>query len=178
MKTEKLISYYPKGIMLKKGGDNPPTSYITFEELIKKMKSKELKEQIKGVRKFEYKSWGYNNAKKRLPAALFNKFKYNLNEGIIKENPIKPFDVDLTDNTETEIKRFKNEIKDKALFVMDSPSGKGLKFFIERAFNTLDPAIYIEKYKSMCKEIENEFNINLDYAQGRIKQPFFLTYIN
>ena len=164
--------------MLKRGGDNKPASYLTFEDLIKKMKSKQLQKQIAEVRSFEYKSWGYNNAKKRLPVALFNKFEYNLNDGIIQENPIKPFDVDLSDNTETEIKRFKTEIKDKALFVMDSPSGKGLKFFIERAFNTLDPAIYLEKYKRMCNEIEKEFNINLDYAQGRIKQPFFLTYIN
>ena len=175
---ENLISYYPNGIMLKKGKDNPPSAYLTFEQLISKMKSKKLKEQIKDVRKFEYKSWGYNNAKKRLPVALFNKFKYNLNEAILKENPIKPFDVDLTDNSEGEIKEFKSKIKDKALFVMDSPSGKGLKFFIERAFNTLDPVIYLEKYKRMCNEIEKEFNINLDYAQGRIKQPFFLTYIN
>ena len=175
---ENLISYYPCGIMLKKGRDNPPAEYLTFEDLIEKMKSKALKKQIEDIRFFAYKSWEYNNAKKRLPVALFNKFKYNLNEGILKENPIKPFDVDLSDNSEMEIKEFKGKIKDKALFVMDSPSGKGLKFFIERAFNTLDPAIYLEKYKRMCNEIEKEFNINLDYAQGRIKQPFFLTYIN
>lgn len=177
MQNEKLISYYPNGIMLKKGCDNPPKSYLTFEQLIKKMKSKELKKQINDVKKHPYKSWGYNNAKKRLPVALFNKFKYNLNEGIIKENPIKPFDVDLTDNTQEEIKRFKKQITNRALFVMDSPSG-GVKFFIRRAFNTLNPALYLEKYKRMCKQIEKEFNINLDYAQGRIKQPFFLTYIN
>ena len=79
---------------------------------------------------------------------------------------------------EIEIKDFKNKIKKRALFVMVSPSGKGLKFFIKRVFNTLDPALYLEKYKRMCNEIEREFNINLDYAQGRIKQPFFLTYIN
>ena len=175
---ENLISYYPCGIMLKKGRDNPPAEYLTFEDLIEKMKSKALKKQIEDIRIFAYKSWEYNNAKKRLPVALFNKFKYNLNEGILKENPIKPFDVDLSDNSEMEIKEFKGKIKDKALFVMDSPSGKGLKFFIERAFNTLDPVIYLEKYKRMCNEIEKEFNINLDYAQGRIKQPFFLTYIN
>ena len=173
-----LISYYPNGIMLKKGKDNPPDKYITFNELIEKMKSKKLQEQINEVRKYEYKSWNYNNAKKRLPVALFNKFKYNLNEAILKENPIKPFDVDFSDNTENEIKDFKNKIKKRALFVMDSPSGKGLKFFIKRVFNTLDPSLYLEKYKRMCNEIEKEFNINLDYAQGRIKQPFFLTYIN
>ena len=164
--------------MLKKGINNPPTEYITFEELIEKMKSKELKEQINKVRQYEYKSCNYNNAKKRLPVALFNKFEYNLNEGILKENPIKPFDVDLTDNSIKEIRKFKNKIKKEALFVIASPSGKGLKFFIKRKFNTLDPALYLEKYKRICKKIEKKHNINLDYAQGRIKQPFFLTYIN
>ena len=63
--------------MLKKGKDNPPAKYITFNELIEKMKSKKLQEKINEVREHEYKSWKYNNAKKRLPVALFNKFKYN-----------------------------------------------------------------------------------------------------
>lgn len=174
----KLISYYPNGIMLKKGINNPPSEYLTFEELIEKMKSKELKKQIDDIRQFAYKSWEYNNAKRKLPVALFNKFQYNLNEGILKENPIKPFDVDLTDNSAKEIRKFKDKIKKDALFVIDSPSGKGLKFFIKRNFNTLDPALYLEKYKKLCKKIERKHNINLDYAQGRIKQPFFLTYIN
>tara|TARA_R100000656_G_scaffold92221_1_gene66915 strand:+ start:4667 stop:5197 length:531 start_codon:yes stop_codon:yes gene_type:complete len=174
----KLISFYPDGIMLKKGLNNYPGEYLTFDELIAKMKSIELKRKIERIRSFEYKSWQYNSAKKRLPVALFNKFKYNLNSGIIKENPIKPFDVDFSNNTATQIEQFRKKIKDFALFVIDSPSGKGIKFFLKREFNTLEPELYLEKYKKICKEIELKYNINLDYSQGRIKQPFFLTYIN
>jgi hypothetical protein len=134
--------------------------------------------QINNLRKFEYKSYDYNYYKKRLPVVLFNKFKYNLNDGILQENPIKPFDVDFIDNSKSEIKIFKEQIKKESIFVIDSPSGKGIKFFIKKLFNTLDPYLYYEKYKDLCREYEQKFNINLDYAQGRIKQPFFLTYIN
>tara|TARA_Y100001973_G_C5196332_1_gene334508 strand:- start:2487 stop:3017 length:531 start_codon:yes stop_codon:yes gene_type:complete len=175
---EKLISYYPEGIMLKKGINNYPEKYIDFTDLIKIMKSDNLKIQINNLRKFEYKSYDYNYYKKRLPVVLFNKFEYNLNQGIIKENIIKPFDVDLSDNTEEQIKIFKEKIKKESVYVIDSPSGKGIKFFIKKLFNTLDPYLYYEKYKNLCREYEQKFNISLDYAQGRIKQPFFLTYIN
>jgi hypothetical protein len=175
---EKLISYYPEGIMLKKGINNYPEKYIDFNDLIKIMKSDNLKIQINNLRKFEYKSYDYNYYKKRLPVVLFNKFEYNLNQGIIKENIIKPFDVDLSDNTEEQIKIFKEKIKKESVYVIDSPSGKGIKFFIKKLFNTLDPYLYYEKYKNLCREYEQKFNISLDYAQGRIKQPFFLTYIN
>jgi|TARA_R110002020_G_scaffold319664_2_gene535577 hypothetical protein len=175
---QKLISYYPDGIMLKKGINNYPEKYIDFNDLIKIMKSDNLKIQINNLRKFEYKSYDYNYYKKRLPVVLFNKFKYNLNDGILQENPIKPFDVDFIDNSKSEIKIFKEQIKKESIFVIDSPSGKGIKFFIKKLFNTLDPYLYYEKYKDLCREYEQKFNINLDYAQGRIKQPFFLTYIN
>ena len=175
---EELISYYPNGVFLKKGLYNKPQQYLSFESLLDKMKSPKLKEQIEEVRKCKYKSWDYNNAKKKLPVVLFNKFAYNLNTGIIAENPIKPFDVDFSDNTGDEIKRFKNAIKNNVIFIMESPSGKGLKFFQKMMFNTLDPQEYIEKYKAVCKKIEKDFNIILDYAQGRIKQPFFLTSID
>ena len=175
---EKLISYYPEGIMLKKGINNYPEKYIDFNDLIKIMKSDNSKIQINNLRKFEYKSYDYNYHKKRLPVVLFNKFKYNLNDGIIQENPIKPFDVDFIDNTKLEIKIFKEQIKKESIFVIDSPSGKGIKFFIKKLFNTLDPYLYYEKYKELCRLYEKKYNITLDYAQGRIKQPFFLTYIN
>ena len=175
---QKLISYYPDGIMLKKGINNYPEKYIDFNDLIKIMKSDNLKIQINNLRKFEYKSYDYNYYKKRLPVVLFNKFKYNLNDGILQENYIKPFDVDFIDNSKSEIKIFKEQIKKESIFVIDSPSGKGIKFFIKKLFNTLDPYLYYEKYKDLCREYEQKFNINLDYAQGRIKQPFFLTYIN
>lgn len=175
---EKLISYYPNGIMLKKGINNYPAKYIDFNELINIMQSDNLKTQINNLRNYKYKSDDYNYYKRRLPVVLFNKFKYNLNEGILKENIVKPFDVDFTDNTKTEIKLFKKQIKKECLFVIDSPSGKGIKFFIKKLFNTLDPYIYYEKYKEICRQYELKFNIKLDYAQGRIKQPFFLTYIN
>ena len=174
---EKLISYYPKGIMLKKGINNFPDKYINFNELINIMQSENLKLQIENLRNYEYKSSQYNFYKKRLPVVLFNKFKYNLNEGIIKENPIKPFDVDFTDNNKTKIKIFKEQIKKESIFVIDSPSGKGIKFFIKKLFGTINPDLYYEKYKKLCKKYELKFDINLDYAQGRIKQPFFLTYI-
>tara|TARA_R100000278_G_C5475064_1_gene166025 strand:- start:540 stop:1070 length:531 start_codon:yes stop_codon:yes gene_type:complete len=174
---EKLISYYPKGIMLKKGINNFPDKYINFNELINIMQSENLKLQIENLRNYEYKSSQYNFYKKRLPVVLFNKFKYNLNKGIIKENPIKPFDVDFTDNNKTKIKIFKEQIKKESIFVIDSPSGKGIKFFIKKLFNTINPDLYYEKYKKLCKQYELKFDINLDYAQGRIKQPFFLTYI-
>ena len=167
----KLISYYSEGVMLKKGANNYPNKYINFDELIDLMKSKELKDKINNVRN------QYINAKKRLPVALFNKFEYNLNTGFIKENPIKPFDVDLSDNTKKEIKRFENDIKKDCLKVIKSPSGKGLKFFKRYNFKTNDPAEYIEKYKRICRGIEKKYNIKLDYSQGRIKQPFFLTHI-
>ena len=173
----KKISYYPDGIMLKKGRFNYPSKYLSFNELLNIMKSESLNKQIKNLRKKEYKSLEYKNAKKRLPVVLFNQFEYNLNEGILNENEIKPFDVDFSDNTKKEIETFRTEIKKRAFFIMDSPSGKGLKFFIKKMFNTIDPKEYFNKYKNICKDIENEFNIVLDYAQGRIKQPFFLTYI-
>jgi hypothetical protein len=175
---EKLISYYPNGIMLKKGINNYPKKYIDFNDLIKIMKSDNLKIQINNLRKFEYKSYDYNYYKKRLPVVLFNKFKYNLNDGILQENFIKPFDVDFIDNSKLEIKIFKEQIKKESIFVIDSPSGKGIKFFIKKLFNTLDPYLYYEKYKELCRLYEKKYNITLDYAQGRIKQPFFLTYIN
>tara|TARA_R100000654_G_scaffold12360_1_gene26970 strand:+ start:515 stop:1045 length:531 start_codon:yes stop_codon:yes gene_type:complete len=173
-----LISYYPQGIMLKKGIVNYPDRYINFSDLIKIMKSNELKLKIDNLRKFEYKSYQYNFHKKRLPVVLFNKFKYNLNDGILEENIIKPFDVDLSDNTKSQIQLFKKQIKKESIYVIDSPSGKGIKFFIKKLFNTLNPVIYYEKYKELCGEYEEKYNIKLDYAQGRIKQPFFLTYIN
>ena len=172
-----LLSYYPNGIMLKKGFENFPEKYISFDNLISIMESDKLKEQIDELRTYEYKSWQYNNAKKRLPVVLFNKFSCNLNTGILEENPIKPFDVDLTDNTQEEINAFEIAIKKRAIKVIKSPSGKGLKFFIKKVFGTLNPQEYIEHYKTICKEIEKEFSIVLDYAQGRIKQPFFLTHI-
>tara|TARA_R100001443_G_scaffold85452_1_gene92007 strand:+ start:874 stop:1404 length:531 start_codon:yes stop_codon:yes gene_type:complete len=175
---EKLISYYPNGIMLKKGINNYPEKYIDFNDLIKIMKSDNLKIQINNLRKFEYKSCDYNYYKKRLPVVLFNKFKYNLNDGILQENFIKPFDVDFIDNSKLQIKIFKEQIKKESIFVIDSPSGKGIKFFIKKLFNTLDPYLYYEKYKELCRLYEKKYNIRLDYAQGRIKQPFFLTYIN
>ena len=163
--------------MLKKGGVNFPEKYICFEDFISLMESDKLKNQINDLRTFVYKSYNYNNAKKKLPVVLFNKFSCNLNTGFIEENPIKPFDVDLTDNSEDEINLFENEICKEAIKVIKSPSGKGLKFFIKSMFGTSDPQDYMEKYKEMCIEIESRFNISLDYAQGRIKQPFFLTYI-
>ena len=43
---QKLISYYPDGIMLKKGINNYPEKYIDFNDLIKIMKSDNLKIQI------------------------------------------------------------------------------------------------------------------------------------
>lgn len=173
-----LISYYSEGIMLKKGINNFPTSYINFDELLKLMTSKELKNKIDNIRSFKYKSWEYNNAKKRLPVVFFNKFSCNLNTGFLEENLIKPFDVDLSDNNIKEIKRFEKEIKVDSIKVIKSPSGKGLKFFMKKKFNTSDPAVYYEKYKKVCKKIESNYKIKLDYCQGRIKQPFFLTYIN
>tara|TARA_R110001606_G_scaffold394874_1_gene566191 strand:- start:331 stop:882 length:552 start_codon:yes stop_codon:yes gene_type:complete len=176
-KKMNLMSYYPEGIMLKKGAYNYPEKYIDFDEFILLMESDKLKEQIDKLRTYEYKSWNYNNAKRRLPVVLFNKFSCNLNTGFIEENPIKPFDVDLTDNTEEEIKIFEKEIEKKAIKVIKSPGGKGLKFFLKKVFGTSDPQEYIDIYNDLCKEIENEYNIILDYTQGRIKQPFFLTYI-
>ena len=101
-----------------------------------------------------------------------------MNDGILQENSIKPFDVDFIDNTKSEIKIFKEQIKKESIFVIYSPSGKGIKFFIKKLFNTLDPYLYYEKYKELCRLYEKKYNITLDYAQGRIKQPFFLTYIN
>ncbi len=172
-----LMSYYPEGIMLKKGAYNYPEKYIDFDEFISLMESNELKEQIDKLRTYEYKSWNYNNAKRRLPVVLFNKFSCNLNTGFLEENPIKPFDVDLTDNTEEEIKIFEKEIEKRAIKVIKSPSGNGLKFFLKKVFGTSDPQEYVDMYNDLCKEIEREYNIILDYAQGRIKQPFFLTYI-
>jgi hypothetical protein len=171
------ISYYPQGIMLKKGGVNYPEKYINFDDLISLMESNQLKNKIDNLRNLKYKSWEYNYQKKKLPVVLFNKFSCNLNTGFVEENPIKPFDVDLTDNTEEEIERFEKEIQKESIKVIKSPSGKGIKFFIKRFFGTSDPAEYIKIYTEMCKEIESRFNITLDYAQGRIKQPFFLTYI-
>jgi hypothetical protein len=172
-----LLSYYPEGIMMKKGINNFPEKYICFDELISIMESDNLKDKINELRKYEYKSWQYNNAKKRLPVVLFNKFSCNLNTGILEENPIKPFDVDLSDNSQEEINAFEIAIKKRAIKVIKSPGGNGLKFFMKSIFGTLDPQEYIEQYKELCQEIEKEFNIILDYAQGRIKQPFFLTYI-
>ena len=69
------MSYYPEGIMLKKGAYNYPEKYIDFDEFISLMESDELKEQIDKLRTYEYKSSNYNNAKRRLPVVLFNKFK-------------------------------------------------------------------------------------------------------
>ena len=175
---EKLISYYPEGIMKKKVGVNYPEKFINFNELIDIMRSKELKEKINELRQYKYKGYTYNYKKKSLPVVLFNKFRFNLNSGFVKENPIKPFDVDLTDNTIDEIKLFEKDIKEKALKVIKSPSGKGLKFFLYKKFNVIDSDLYYEKYKNICKKIERKYNIKLDYCQGRIKQPFFLTYIN
>ena len=86
-KTMNLMSYYPEGIMLKKGAYNYPEKYINFDEFISLMESPELKEQIDKLRTYKYKSWDYNNAKRRLPVVLFNKFSCNLNTGFI-EKPV------------------------------------------------------------------------------------------
>ena len=174
----KNLSYYSKGIMLKKGAENFPTKYIDFNELIDLMSSKELKEKIDNLQQYKYKSFKYNYKKKTLPVVLFNKFRCNLNSGFIKENPIKPFDVDFSDNTKEEIKRFEKDIEKDCIKVIKSPSGKGLKFFKEYLFKTNDASEYFEKYKHICRGLEKKYKIKLDYTQGRIKQPFFLTYIN
>ena len=90
---QKLISYYPDGIMLKKGINNYPEKYIDFNDLIKIMKSDNLKIQINNLRKFEYKSYDYNYYKKRLPVVLFNKLNGGQSIATLAKGPLQ-FDYD------------------------------------------------------------------------------------
>jgi hypothetical protein len=169
------ISYYPQGVFLKKGIDNPPTKYLSFLEFIKLHTCKELKKQADFIKTLEYGSWEYKNAKKRLPCVLLNKFSYNLTEGFLQETPYKPFDVDLKDNCKETIAKFKQEIKKIACLVVDSPSG-GLKFFIKTNFNTSNNKEYRYKYDSIVEYLERKYDIILDKMQGNIKQPYFISY--
>jgi hypothetical protein len=169
------ISYYPEGVFLKKGADNPPEEYLDFQSFVNLHNSKELKSQLDYIKTCAYGSWQYKNAKKKLPVALLNKFEYNLTEGFIKETPYKPFDVDLKDNTKKNIKAFKEKIKKIACFVADSPSG-GLKFFLKINFNTSNKYEYRYKYDLIIDFLEKKYNIVLDKMQGNIKQPYFISY--
>ena len=173
----KTISYYPEGVFLKKGIDNPPEKYLSFTDFIALHTSTVLKQKIEHIRKLEYGSYQYKNAKKRLPCVLLNKFAYNLTEGFIEETPYKPFDVDLKDNCKNAIKKFKKEIKKVACFVVDSPSG-GLKFFLKTTFNTNNNKDYRAKYDRIVEYLENKYQIVLDKMQGNIKQPYFISYNN
>ena len=169
------ISYYPDGVFLKKGADNPPTKYLDFQSFVNLHSSKKLKDQLDYIKTCKYGSWEYKNAKKKLPVALLNKFAYNLTEGFLQETSYKPFDVDLKDNSIENIKAFKEQIKDLACFVADSPSG-GLKFFLKINFNTSDKKEYRKKYDSIVHYLEAKYNIVLDKMQGNIKQPYFISY--
>ena len=169
------ISYYPQGVFLKKGIDNPPSSYLTFKEFTELHSSSNLKTQIESIRALQYGSWQYKNAKKRLPCVLMNKFAYNLTEAFQKETSFKPFDVDLKDNSISKVLRFKKAIKEFACFVVESHSG-GIKFFLKINFNTKDKKEYRRKYDLIVDHLENKFDIVLDKMQGNIKQPYFLTY--
>lgn len=174
--NQQLISFYPHGVFTKKGQDNYPEKYISFLDLIKYHQSEKMRLKKTRINNYEYGSPGYNYLKKRLPCVLFNKFSYNLNIGFLEENEIKPFDVDIKDNLSLNFERARKAISNIAIAVVSSTSKKGFKFFLHAPFNTQDSYEWVDKYKKLAIQIENEFNIKLDYAQGRIKQPFFISW--
>lgn len=173
--NQPLLSYYPSGIMHRIGVNMIPKEYISFADLIALHQSDKLFKRTNKIKAKGYGTEEYKRAKMRLPVVLFNKFAFNTNDGFIEENPIKPFDVDLSSNTPERIERFRREIAGEALCVIGSVGG-GVKFFLNIMFDTSCPREYIRKYNAVCDRIAQGYDIVLDKAQGRIKQPYFISY--
>ena len=90
-----------------------------------------------------------------------------------------PFDIDKKDNVDIEWKELFEKIckNDSVVTVARSTSGKGIKGILRLKKDAYDPAlIYTLAKTNIYPYLETQWGCKLDIAQGKLVQPFYLTW--
>jgi hypothetical protein len=176
---EKQISFFLGG-----SSNVIPKGTMSFASLIKQMtNTPKIKKQFDELRKTQKLDvTKFKRIKNKLPYLTpSGQFTQRNNMSLIRDTYtwVCSVDIDKQDNPKVDMNMVQNMLcsEDWVIFCGKSPSGTGLKAFIRLkagAYNIDD------HYRIMTEVIYEKLGADLgcvlDYAQGKLSQPFYLTY--
>lgn len=160
-----------------------PKREITIKQFITLMKSDDkLKKKFDRLRYLKKKNISqYKIEKDKLPyftpSGCFTR-RDNLSLKTGTYTWLCPIDIDQQDNPNVDMNMVQNKLtsEDSVLFCAKSPSGDGLKAFIRLKSGAYNIKDHYKIMKIIYKRLEKDLGCVIDYAQGKLSQPFYLTF--
>ena len=135
-----------------------------------------LAKTVEKIRKIDDKNKRQEAKKRSLPFFILNSFKDNRRG---KDNLLsaKYCPLDFDGLTATKMAEIFNDMKndEDIMVAFHSPSGDGLKFFIELAEEITDPDHYSEVYEGIMKRFEKRYGVKADPACRDCGRPTYLS---
>jgi hypothetical protein len=159
-----------------------PIEKIDFNEVIRLIRDdRQIKALVDEIR---------NEQDTKKQKALKNKLPYITSSGLFPYRNDKsllidsytwicPIDVDIDDNNpkimEQTLQRLVND--EIVIFVAKSPRGNGIKAFIQMEAGSYEPTEQYSIFKNYVYPLlEKRWDCKLDYRQGVLSQPFYITH--
>ena len=170
-----LVSYFT--VTVKNSNAKPSRNY-DIETLIKEGISTNFERLLKQVQSLEYQSKAYKEAKLSLPYFTpHGTFAVRQNEHLQKLSGLMLQDLDLQDNKDLNPEEFIETLKKDAFVyaIFKSPSG-GIKFLVKSEIPNNETQNFKKYHNTQSKYFEKKYSIKLDYSQGTLSQPCFISY--
>jgi len=166
------VSFFKNGIV-----DTTPTGDFTFEAIFKAVKEGRWLGIVNQLRVLEYGSEPFKTHKKKLPYftphCTINGERVNVNAAEL--SGLFCFDLDYSDNKNVALDELKTIMVYNSFIhsFFDSPSEKGLKFFVKVKYEREQ---FKRAYEYTMKYFQQVFGIKLDIGQGNLSQACFISY--